>query len=243
MDIEKDYNTSRPDMRIREYGRNVQNLVEYALTIEDKDKRTKLAYIIISVMQQVNPTDNANNEYFMKLWNHLYAISNYELEIDYPFEVSKHEDKSVLDPIGYADNNIRYRFYGKNTELLLNNIADEPEGETRDGLLVVLASKMKEMYITWNKNIVSDDLIDKHIQRITGDRLCLPPGTELISANVVLKKLDSALASQKSSNNRSKSKQSTSGGSRPRPAGGKKPFSKPSNKGGGAKRFVKSKRK
>ncbi len=242
MDIERDYNTSRPNMRIREYGRNVQNLVEYALTIEDKDKRTKLAYIIVSVMQQVNPTDNANNEYFKKLWNHLYSISNYELEIDYPFEVSKHEDKSVVEAIGYADNNIRYRFYGKNTELLLNNIADEPEGETRDGLIVVLANKMKEMYITWNKNIVSDDLIDAHIQRITGDRLRLPPKTELISANIILKKLDSALASQKSSN-KSKPKQSASGGSRPKPTGGKKPFTKPSNKGGGAKRFTKTKRR
>lgn len=244
MEIERDYNTSRPEMRIREYGRNVQNLVEYALSIEDRDKRTKLAYIIVSVMQQVNPTDNANNEYFIKLWNHLYTISNYELDIDYPFEVTKHEKKANIEPIGYADNLIRYRFYGKNTELLLNNIADEPEGETRDGLVVVLASKMKEMYITWNKNIVSDDLIDKHIQRITGDRLCLPPNTELISANVILKKLDSALASQKSSNkSKPKFKQSASGGSRPKTAGGKKPYSKPSNKAGGTKRFSKPKRK
>lgn len=241
MDIERDYNTSRVDMRIREYGRNVQNLVEYALTIEDKDKRTKLAYIIVSVMQQVNPTNNANNEYFKKLWNHLYIISDYKLEIDYPFEVTKHEAVSETEPIGYADNNIRYRFYGRNTELLLNNIADEPEGETRDGLLVVLANKMKEMYITWNKCIVNDDLIDNHIQRITRDRLRLPANTELISANIILKKIDSALASQKPAS-KPKAKQNA-GASKFKSGGSKKPFSKSANKPGGAKRFVKGKRK
>ncbi len=233
--MEIDYNTSRAKMRIREYGRNVQKLVEYALTIEEKDKRTKLAYIIISVMQQVNPTDNANDEYFKKLWNHLYIISDFKLEVDFPYEVNKHEEKTEIEPLGYSDNKIRYRFYGKNTELLLNNIADEEPGENRDALLVVLANQMKEMYITWNKNIVSDDLIDTHIQRITGDRLRLPEGVELISANVVLKKIDSTLASQKS-NNKGKSRQSGGQGSRSKQQGSKKYFSKSSPRSSGGKK-------
>jgi len=228
MDIERDYNTDRPDMRIREYGRNVQNLVEYALTIEDRNKRTKLAYIIVSVMQQVNPTDNANDEYFEKLWNHLYIISEYNLDIDYPFEVSKHDDTRVeAEPLGYSDNKIRYRFYGKNTELLLNNIAEEAPSETRDGLVTIVANQMKEMYITWNKNIVSDELIDMHIQRITGDRLSLPEGVELISANVVLKRINSTLATKKStSKGKSKSTQKSYAS---KSYGSKKPYQKSSN--------------
>ena len=231
MDIEKDYNTDRPDMRIREYGRNVQNLVEYALSIEDQDKRTKLAYIIVSVMQQVNPTDNANDEYFKKLWNHLYIISEYKLDIEYPYEVSKHEEKvHDVAPLGYSDNRIMYRFYGKNTELLLNNIAEEEASETRDGLVTIVANQMKEMYITWNKNIVSDDLIDMHIQRITGDRLRLPDGVELISANVVLKKINSTLATKKSaSKGKSRPAQKSYGS---KSYGGKKPFQKSGSKSG-----------
>ncbi|MCK5847215.1 MAG: DUF4290 domain-containing protein [Bacteroidales bacterium] len=239
MDIERDYNTSRPDMRIREYGRNVQNLVEYAISIEDKNKRTKLAYIIISVMQQVNPTDNANDEYYKKLWNHLYIISNYELEVDYPFEVSKHDDeKKSIDPIAYSNNIIKYRFYGKNTELLLNNIADQEPGESRDALVTILANQMKEMYITWNKNIVSDELIDTHIRRITNDVLSLPEGVELISANVVLKKLNSSLASKKST---SKSKgKSSQRGAGSKSYGAKKSYQK--GRSSGSNRPSKSRR-
>ncbi|RLD43980.1 MAG: hypothetical protein DRI86_08655 [Bacteroidetes bacterium] len=232
MDIERDYNTSRPILRIREYGRNVKNLVDYALTIEDKDKRTKLAYIIISVMQQVNPTDNANDEYFKKLWNHLYIISNYELEIEYPYTVSKHEEtKDYIEPLGYNNNIIRYRFYGNNTELLLNNIAKEEPGEARDGLVTILANQMKEMYITWNKNIVNDELIDTHIRKITDDKLCLPEGVELISANVVLKKINSNLASMKSSSKGRGKSTSRSSGSK---SYSKKPYQK--GKSGGGKR-------
>ena len=233
MDIETDYNTSRPNMRIREYGRNVQNLVEYALTIEDQDKKTKLAYIIISVMQQVNPTTNANEEYFKKLWNHLYIISDYKLDIEYPYEVSVHNnERKPIEPLGYSDNKIRYRFYGKNTELLLNNIAEEEPGEARDGLVTIIANQMKEMYITWNKNIVSDELIDTHIKVLTNDRLSIPEGVELISANVVLKKINSTLASKKPTNKGKSKSMSKGGGSK---SYAKKPYqkggSKPTNGG------------
>ena len=232
MDIERDYNTSRPILKNREYGRNVKKLVDYALTIEDKDKRTKLAYIIVSVMQQVNPTDNANEEYFKKLWNHLYIISDYELDIEYPYKVSKHEnDSTTIDPLGYNNNIIRYRFYGNNTELLLKNIADEEPGEVRDGLVTILANQMKEMYITWNKNIVNDELIDAHIRRITNDKLRLPEGVELISANVVLKKINSSLASQKSIPKGKGKSASKGSGSR---SYGKRPYQK--GKSGGSKR-------
>lgn len=78
MIIDRDYNTTRNSLIIKEYGRNVQELVKYAMSIDDKDKRTKLAHIIISVMQQVNPNSNGNStsdEYFKKLWNHIYMIN------------------------------------------------------------------------------------------------------------------------------------------------------------------------
>ena len=75
--MNKDYNTERDQLLIREYGRNVQKMVEYALTIEDQAKRTRLAYIIVTVMQQINPNPNPNEEYYKKLWNHLNIISHH----------------------------------------------------------------------------------------------------------------------------------------------------------------------
>jgi len=197
MDI--DYNTKREDLIIREYGRNVQELVKYALTIEDREKRTKLAYIIISVMRQVNPspTSNPTDEYLQKLWNHIYMISGYKLDIDYPFEVKKNEIVNhIPEHVDYKDNDIRYRFYGKNTELVLQGIAEKEESPERIALLVAMANQMKEMYITWNKSIVGDELIDKHIQTITNGKLKLPEGLELISSNEVLRKLRAEMSEQ-----------------------------------------------
>lgn len=190
MDI--DYNTKRDALIIKEYGRNVQELVKYALTIEDREKRTKLAYIIISVMRQVNPspTSSPTDEYMQKLWNHIYMISEYKLDIDYPFEVKKNEIVNHNpEHVDYKDNDIRYRFYGKNTELVLKGIAEKEDSPERVALLVAMANQMKEMYIAWNKSIVGDELIDKHIQTITGGKLKLPEGLELISSNEVLRKL------------------------------------------------------
>ncbi len=213
--MERDYNTTRAKLLIREYGRNVQNLIEYALSIEDKDKRTKLAYIIISVMQQVNPTSDTNDEYYKKLWNHLYFISEYKLDIDYPYEVNKEDIKETPSSLSYNNNRIMYRFYGLNTELVLKGLATKEEGEERKQLLLVMANQMKEMYINWNKSIVGDDLIDQHIQRITDGVLSLPEGVELTSSNLILKKLHSNLASTKSAH-KAKKTFSKKGGSRPK---------------------------
>lgn len=206
--MDTDYNTTRDALVIKEYGRNVQELVKYALTIEDKDKRTKLAHIIISVMQQVNPspTSNPTEEYFKKLWNHIYMISGYELDIDYPYEVSENEIVNHNpEHVDYKDNNIRFRFYGKNTEFIIKGIADMEESPERLALLVAMANQMKEMYISWNKSIVGDELINKHIDVLSDGKLSLPEGLELISSNEVLRKLRAELAEkEKESNNNGK---------------------------------------
>ena len=206
--MDRDYNTTREALIIKEYGRNVQELVKYALSIEDRDKRTKLAYIIISVMQQVNPSSSSSptEEYFKKLWNHIYMISGYKLEVDYPYEVSENEIiNHNPEHVDYKDNKIRYRFYGKNTELVLQGLTEKEEGPERLALLIAMANQMKEMYISWNKSIVGDDLIDKHIQDITNGKLSLPQGLELVSSNEILRKLRSEIEAKEKENNGKKS--------------------------------------
>jgi len=206
--MDTDYNTSRDALIIKEYGRNVQELVKYALSIEDRDKRTKLAHVIISVMQQVNPspTSSPTDEYYKKLWNHIYMISEYKLDIDYPYEVSENEIVNHNpEHVDYKDNKIRFRFYGKNTELILTGIANMEESPERLALLVAMANQMKEMYITWNKSIVGDELIAKHIDVLSDGVLSIPEGMELISSNEVLRKLRAETAEkEKESNNNGK---------------------------------------
>jgi hypothetical protein len=211
--MDRDYNTTRESLVIKEYGRNVQELVKYALTIEDRDKRTKLAHVIVGVMQQVNPNPPEKNqtteEYFKKLWNHIYMISGYQLDVDYPYPVSKNEIVNhIPEHVDYKDNDIRYRFYGKNTELVLQSLAEMEDSPEKMALLIAMANQMKEMYISWNKSIVGDELIDKHIQEISGGKLKLPEGLELISSNEVLRKLraESAEKENDGKNNKKNSK-------------------------------------
>lgn len=188
--MDKDYNTERDQLLIREYGRNVQKMVKYALTIEDQAKRTRLAYIIVTVMQQINPNPNPNEEYYKKLWNHLNIISNYKLNIDFPYDVISEEVRNLKpEKVPYKDNRIQFRFYGRNMEMSLNEIANMDPSPERDELLKDTANQLKVKYVTWNKDIINDDLIAAHILKMTGGKLLLPESFELIPANDILKKV------------------------------------------------------
>jgi len=190
--MNNDYNTERDHLLIREYGRNVQKMVKYALTIEDQAKRTRLAYIIVTVMQQISPSQNPNEEYYKKLWNHLNIISGYKLNIDFPYEVISEEARSKQpERVPYKDNKIRFRFYGRNMEMSLNEIANMDPGTERDGLLRDAANQLKIKYVTWNKDIINDELIAAHILKMTNGRLLLPENMELLPANEILKKVKS----------------------------------------------------
>jgi hypothetical protein len=188
--MNKDYNTERDQLLIREYGRNVQKMVKYALTIEDQAKRTRLAYIIVSVMQQINPNPNPNEEYYKKLWNHLNIISGYKLDIDFPYDVISEEVRNKRpDKVPYKDNKIKFRFYGRNMEMSLNEIANMDPGEDRNELLRDAANQLKIKYVTWNKDIINDELIAAHILKITGGKILLPESMDLLPANEILKKV------------------------------------------------------
>lgn len=214
--MEKDYNTERDNLIIKEYGRNVQKMVNYALGIEDRLKRTRLAYIIVSVMEQLNPNSNPNDEYYLKLWNHLNIISGYKLDIDFPYEVMTQEAHTKKpERIPYNDNHIKFRFYGRNMETALQEIAAMEEGEDRKNLLIHTANQLKIKYITWNKDIISDEQIAAHILHMTEGKVLLSSDIELVSANEVLKQVkaeEAELEAKSSVKKRRPAKKSPAGG-------------------------------
>jgi sulfatase maturation enzyme AslB (radical SAM superfamily) len=186
----KDYNTERDHLIIKEYGRNVQKMINYALGIEDKAKRTRLAYIIVSVMEQLNPSSNPNDEYYLKLWNHLNIISGYKIDVEFPYEVMTEDaHKKHPDKIPYNENQIRFRFYGRNMENALKEIAEMEEGEDKAALLKHTANQLKIRYITWNKDIINDEQIASHILHMTNGKLLLPTDVVLTPANDILKQV------------------------------------------------------
>lgn len=157
-----------------EYGRTVQDMVCYALTITDRDERQRCAETIISIMANMNPSMREQPDFAHRLWDHLAYISHYELDVDYPYPVTHLDDETVKPaPLAYPKKRIRNRHYGYIMERLLEHLATMPEGEERDALTKYLADQMKQSLYDWNRDAMDADKIASDIARYTDGRVML----------------------------------------------------------------------
>lgn len=141
-----------------EYGRNIQNMVNHCLTIEDKEERTACAYAIVNTMGNLFPQLRDLSDFKHILWDHLAIMSNFKLDIDYPYEVIKEEKLNTKpERIEYSNSeNIRFVHYGKLIHSLIEKAIEMEQGEERDQLEIMIANYMKKSYITFNKDGVDD---------------------------------------------------------------------------------------
>lgn len=160
------YNTQERCLPLPEYGRSVQKMVDHALTIEDRDERQHCADTIIKIMGNMYPLQREMPDFKQKLWDHLAIMSDFKLDIDYPFEVVHPESLAVRpDRIPYVTGRIRYRHYGRFLEQLIRKAVEMPDGEEKAQLVHLIAIQMRKNFITWNKDAVEiqkliDDLED-----------------------------------------------------------------------------------
>jgi hypothetical protein len=169
-----EYNTQRGKLLISEYGRNVQKMVEMALAIEDREKRTKAAHNIVNVMALLNPQVREIADFKQKLWDHLFIISDFKIDVDSPYPVpekSKYNERPK--PLAYPTSNIRYKYYGKVMEDMIRKVADLPDGPSKDQIVHNLANFMKMSYLTWNKDSVDDSTIVNHLNELSVGKLKL----------------------------------------------------------------------
>lgn len=178
LDIE--YNTEKPDIRFPEYGRAIQQMLEFAKVIEDKEKRQKTVESIIGLMQQLNPAGNRNmDDYREKLWNHALAIVGYDLDVTLPpgITIRKEEDKTRPARIDYPPTTQRLRHYGYNVQTLIKKAIEMPDGSKKEGFVEVIASYMKLAYKTWNReHYVSDDVVKDDLEILSDGQLELHEG-------------------------------------------------------------------
>lgn len=169
--MEMDYNSQRKKLPLPEYGRNIQNMVDYLFTIEDKEKRNRSAQAVIDVMGNLYPVLRDVAEFKHKLWDHLAIMSDFKLDIDYPYNPPT-PDILTEKPnrVPYSDNNIRYKHYGFIMESLIKKTT-ELEGEERDVLIELLANHMKKSYVAWNKDGVDDEKIFQDLKELSRGRL------------------------------------------------------------------------
>lgn len=163
-----EYNSQQKQLVLPEYGRNVQQMVDHCLTIEDREERTRCAHTIINIMGNLVPHLRDIDDFKHKLWDHLAIMSNFKLDIDYPCEIIRKENLDTLpERVPYSNNSIEYRHYGKFTEQMMSKAQEMPEGEERDALVNMLANYMKRSYLTWNKDNVEDEKIWQDVRDYT----------------------------------------------------------------------------
>ena len=167
-----EYNTERDLMVIPEYGRNVQNMIGVALTIEDKEERNKCAQAIIKVMGQLNPHLRDIEDFNHKLWAHLFIMSHFELDVESPYPVPTQQSfRSKPRLMDYPQRKIKYGHYGKLAEDWIEAASNLPEGEEKRILSVKLANMLKSSYLIWNKDAVDNSVIMKQIKEMSGGKI------------------------------------------------------------------------
>lgn len=175
-----DYNTSRKKLVMPEYGRNVLKMIEDLKKVEDRNKRNEQARAIVKVMESLNPQVHSQEDYEHKLWDHLFIIAGFDLDIDSPFPCPVAAEFSTRPvPLPMKDSRIKATHYGRNIEKVIDLVAGEPDGEIKNSLIRSLAIYMRQQYLIWNKDSVADETIFKDIERISDGRLTVPEGISL----------------------------------------------------------------
>ena len=175
-----DYNTEREKLAMPEYGRNVLKMVEDVKRIEDRTKRSEQARAVVRVMEILNPQVHSADNWEQKLWDHLYIMAGYDLDVDSPYPMpSPEQRKSRPEIIPLKKKPIKATHYGRNIERIIDLIASEPEGEMKTAMIRSLAMYMRQQYLIWNKDSVADTTIFSDIEKLSEYRIKVPEGLTL----------------------------------------------------------------
>ncbi|MBS1637994.1 MAG: DUF4290 domain-containing protein [Bacteroidetes bacterium] len=179
-----EYNTQLPRLEIPEYGRNIQIMIDHCCTIQDRDERNRCAKAIIQIMGQLNPHLRDVADFTHKLWDHLFIISKFRLDVDSPYPRPSAETFATKpDRVPYPTGPIRYRHYGRTIERIIAIAKGYKDGDEKKELTRLIANHMKKSYVNWNKDSVTDDIIITQLKEMSKGDLVLDETAVLASAN------------------------------------------------------------
>jgi len=179
---ELEYNTEREHLIIPEYGRHVQKMVNHAKAATSKEERNRLANAIISVMGNLQPHLRDVPDFQHKLWDQLFIMANFELDVDSPYDKPEAEVlNSRPDPLKYPQNHPKYRFYGNNIKTMIDEAIKWEEGKMKEALVYTIANHMKKCFLNWNKDTVEDDVIFDHLFELSDGKINLKDSEEDLS--------------------------------------------------------------
>ncbi|MGY4384692.1 hypothetical protein ACVWYN_001726 [Pedobacter sp. UYP24] len=205
-----EYNTTRNDLILAEYGRNVQNMVKYIIELPDLEERNRYAQAVIDLMGFLNPHLRDVADFKHKLWDHLHIISGYKIEVDAPYPKPTPE-AALIRPkhIGYPQQRIKYKHYGKTVEVMIEKTKAVEEPERRAAMVQGIANFMKMAYVTWNKDSVADETIIKNLRELSNGELELDENVNLNKVEFKPAPIRADKNNRGRSNNNGKNRQSS----------------------------------
>jgi len=160
---------------LKEYGRNLQGIVTHIMSVDDRATRTRLAHTCVELMRQLNPNMKDAQDQYNKLWEQLYIMSDFQLDVDSPYPLP---ERSVLErkpmKVEYNQNNLRFRHYGRNVELMIQRAIETEDADEKASAIIFIGKLMKRFYSQWNKEGVDDEIILQHMDLLSRGKLALP---------------------------------------------------------------------
>jgi hypothetical protein len=197
-DIDIDYNSQRSELIIPEYGRNIQRMIEFAVSVKSRELRNQVAQAIINVMGQLFPHLRDVEDYKHKLWDHIFIMSDFKLDVDSPYPVpTPQQFQEKPDMISYPDNDIKYGHYGTIIGEILKNAVSFPEGEDKDRLVVEMGNMLKRMYLINSQSSPNDEVIKRQVIELSGGKLVWKEEWTLASSNELVPPQKQALHNRK----------------------------------------------
>ena len=177
-----EYNTERKKLIIPEYGRHIHQMIDQAVLVEDKIERNNMAKAIIGVMGNLNPHLRDVPDFQHKLWDQLFIMSQFQLDVDSPYpKPSKEIFEQKPEKLNYPQNHPKYRFYGNNIKKMIDVAVSWEDGEMKSQLVYVIANHMKKCFLNWNKDTVEDTVIYEHLFELSNGKISLDSSSPALS--------------------------------------------------------------
>ena len=176
------YNNERSQLAIPEYGRHIHKMIQQVMAEDDKEQRNKQAQAIIGIMGNLNPHLRDVADFQHKLWDQLFIMSEFKLDVDAPFPKPSAEVLAAPPtPLAYPQSHPKYRFYGNNIKGMIDVIVNWEEGELKEALVYVIANHMKKCFLNWNKDTVEDRVIFDHLAELSDGKIILSDKDEVLT--------------------------------------------------------------
>jgi len=201
------YNTTRSKIINGEYGRHIQKMIEYAVEIKDRNLRTQQANAIVRSMSIFVPGSKDTEDYWHKLWDNLFIISDYKLDVDSPFPMpDREETKEHAKRLQYPKHNIQFRPYGYLIENIIDKIVAEVDCPDKEQVIVNVANHLKKQYLNWNRDSVNDELIVEHLNTLSNGKLELRENFRFSTTQSILNDIESSNSNGKNVGNNANGK-------------------------------------